>query len=67
MRLKLILPVIVCFVIAVVIFVFAEGYRRLYSGGFFALLGVVLMANAGCCKVSSKKEVSAEDQKEEKE
>jgi hypothetical protein len=32
---------IACFVLAVVIFVFASGARRIYSGGFFALLGIV--------------------------
>jgi peptidoglycan/LPS O-acetylase OafA/YrhL len=32
-----------CFILAIVIFVFAEGLRVVYSGGFFVLLGVVLL------------------------
>jgi hypothetical protein len=35
---------IVCFVAAIVIFVFASGARRIYSGAFFALLGAVNIA-----------------------
>jgi Flp pilus assembly protein TadB len=34
---------ILCIVLAVVIFIFAEGLRRWYSGIFFALIGVVMM------------------------
>lgn len=37
---------IVCFLIAIIIFVFAEGARRIYSGGFFVFLGVMLLVNA---------------------
>lgn len=32
---------IVSLILAIVIFVFAEGARRIYSGGFFALIGLV--------------------------
>jgi hypothetical protein len=32
---------IACFVLAVVIFVFASGGPRIYSGGFFTILRVV--------------------------
>lgn len=46
MRIKSILPGIVCLALAVVIFIFAEGNRRFYSGIFFALLGVILAMNA---------------------
>ena len=37
---------IICLVVAAGIFVFADGARRIYSGGFFALLGLVLVASA---------------------
>ena len=33
-------------VLAVVVFVFAEGLRRYYSGIFFAILGTVTLVNA---------------------
>ena len=33
-------------VLAVIVFVFADGLRRWYSGAFFALLGVVTLLNA---------------------
>ena len=36
----------ICLVLAAVIFVFAEGARRIYAGSFFALLGVVTLASA---------------------
>jgi len=34
---------ILCIVLAVVIFIFAEGLRRWYSVIFFTLIGVVIM------------------------
>jgi len=34
------------FVLSLVIFIFAEGARSIYSGAFFALIGVVLLLNA---------------------
>ena len=37
---------ILCIGMAVVVFVFAEGLRRWYSGLFFAVLGVVMLLNA---------------------
>lgn len=37
---------IVCFVLAIVIFLLASGMRRIYSGGFFTVLGVVNVAAA---------------------
>lgn len=43
MLFKRMIPAIVCFVAAALIFVFAEGYRRIYSGVFFVVLGVVLL------------------------
>ena len=33
-------------ILAVVIFVLADGARRFYSGGFFAMLGIILLLNA---------------------
>jgi hypothetical protein len=42
-----------CIVLAVLIFVFAEGARRLYAGAFFAVLGVVVAMNA---KSSAKRQ-----------
>ena len=44
-RVPLIIAV-VCIVLAVLIFVFAAGARRVYAGVFFALLGVVTGMNA---------------------
>ena len=38
---------IICIVLAVFVFVFADGLRRWYSGLFFAVLGIVALANAG--------------------
>jgi hypothetical protein len=38
---------ILCLLLAVAIFLFAEGLRRWYSGIFFAVMGVVLLVNAG--------------------
>ena len=35
-----------CFALAAVIFVFADGARRIYAGILFAMLGVVIVANA---------------------
>ena len=35
---------ILCCVVAVIVFVFADGMRRWYSGIFFALLGAVMLA-----------------------
>ena len=32
---------VTCFALALVIFVFASGARRIYSGGFFTVLGIV--------------------------
>ena len=37
---------ILCIVVAVVVFVFADGPRRWYSGIFFAFLGTVMLVNA---------------------
>jgi hypothetical protein len=37
---------ILSMLMAVVIFVFAEGLRRWYSGIFFALIGALLLSNA---------------------
>jgi len=37
---------ILCIVLAVVVFVFAEGLRRWYSGIFFAILGTVTLVSA---------------------
>jgi len=37
---------ILCILLMVVVFVFADGPRRWYSGGFFAVMGTVLLVNA---------------------
>jgi len=37
---------ILCIVLAVLVFVFAEGLRRWYSGIFFAMVGAVMLVNA---------------------
>ncbi len=36
---------ILCVVVAVVVFSFAEGLRRWYSGAFFAMIGIVMLLN----------------------
>lgn len=37
---------ILCIVLAVIVFVFADGLRRWYSGIFFAIMGTVMLVNA---------------------
>ena len=37
---------IICFVLALIILVFADGLRRWYSGIFFAIIGTVILVNA---------------------
>lgn len=37
---------ILCIVVAAIVFVVADGARRWYSGGFFALLGAIMLVNA---------------------
>ena len=37
---------ILCIVLAAIVFVFADGLRRWYSGGFFAITGTVMLVNA---------------------
>ena len=44
-KLPLVLAV-VSFLLAVIVFVFAEGARSVYSGLFFVVLGVVSLVNA---------------------
>ena len=36
-----ILIAVACLILAIAIFAFADGARRIYSGGFFALVGIV--------------------------
>jgi len=36
---------ILCFALTVIIFVFADGPRRWYSGIFFAMIGLVMLIN----------------------
>jgi hypothetical protein len=37
---------ILCVVLSVVVFLFADGLRRWYSGLFFLLIGIVMLLNA---------------------
>ena len=37
---------IVCLAVAAVIVIFGEGLRVIYSGGFFVLMGIVMLINA---------------------
>lgn len=37
---------LLCIVVAVIVFVFANGLRRWYSGIFFALIGTIMLVNA---------------------
>jgi len=37
---------ILCLVVMVIVFVFADGPRRWYSGIFFAIMGAVMLLNA---------------------
>ena len=53
MKNRQILLSIVSFALAVSIFVFASGARRIYSGLLFAIIGIVIIANA---KRGEKKE-----------
>ena len=36
---------ILCIILAVIMFIFADGLRRWYSGIFFAIMGGVMFAN----------------------
>jgi len=36
---------ILCIVVAMIVFVFADGLRRWYSGIFFAMIGTVMLVN----------------------
>ncbi len=36
---------ILCILMAVIVFVFAEGLRRWYSGIFFTVMGLVMLVN----------------------
>lgn len=37
---------IIFFILSVIIFVFADGLRRWYSGGFFLIMGGVVLSKA---------------------
>jgi hypothetical protein len=37
---------VACFALAVIIFIFASGAKRIYSGGFFTILGAANVAMA---------------------
>ena len=37
---------VICFALAAVILVFADGFRRVYAGAFFVMLGVVTVLSA---------------------
>jgi hypothetical protein len=37
---------ILCILLGAIVFVFADGARRWYSGVFFAIMGIVMLANA---------------------
>jgi hypothetical protein len=37
---------IICFALAVIIFAFAGGLRRIYSGVFFLIIGLIMVVNA---------------------
>ena len=37
---------ILCFAVATVIVLFGEGLRVVYSGGFFVLMGIVMLVNS---------------------
>ena len=41
---------IVCIVMAVIVFVFADGLRRWYSGIFFTIMGTVMLVNTLRCR-----------------
>jgi len=36
------IPAILCIALSIIIFVFADGLRRFYSGAFFLILGITL-------------------------
>lgn len=45
-RLLVFATAILSLIFAIIIFIFAEGMRRWYSGSFFALIAVVMLINA---------------------
>lgn len=45
-RLIILATAILSLLFAIIIFTFAEGLRRWYSGGFFALIGIFMLVNA---------------------
>jgi hypothetical protein len=40
------IPAVACFAVAAVIVLFGEGLRVVYSGGFFLLMGIIMLINA---------------------
>ena len=46
---------IICLALAAVIFVFADGARRIYAGLFFAMLGIVTLVSAKRAGLGRKK------------
>jgi len=45
MNKKSLLPALGCFALAAVMIIFARGPRRIYTGIFFIILGIVLLSN----------------------
>jgi hypothetical protein len=41
-----VIAAVVCFALTAVIILYGEGLRVVYSGGFFALMGIVMLVNA---------------------
>lgn len=46
---------LLCLVVAVMVFVFADGLRRYYSGIFFVIIGAVSLTNAWRWKRKAEK------------
>lgn len=46
---------VICILLAALIFIFADGLRRYYSGGFFLLIGIVMLLQAFRRQNSNKK------------
>jgi len=44
-KLPLVLAIL-SFLVAIIVFIFVDGARSIYSGVFFAVIGVVLLVNA---------------------
>ena len=50
-----------CLALAIVIFVFADGLRRFYSGGFFLVMAIVLIRASRQAATENSNSVSSDE------